>query len=218
MPRARFSIDGTNGRAIRSDVGKGLDTRETILDHSVKRALDVGLEGLSIGGLAKELGMSKSGLFAHFKSKEALQLAAVDHVADVFVQNVIRPALQAPRGRVRLRALADGWLGWLRTNPFGGGCFFVRASVEFRGRPGSIRDRIVAHERDWLDVIVTVAQTAVKEGTLPQSTDLEHYAYEFHAGGLIHQHAAELLDDPRANEVAAAVFTRLIDGPQRAAS
>ena len=199
-------------------MGKGLDTREAILHHCVKRAVNVGLEGLSIGMLAKELGMSKSGLFAHFKSKEALQLAVIDHVAEVFVQRVIGPALRTPRGRARLRALADGWLAWLRGNPFGCGCFFQGASVEFQGRPGVIRQRIAEHQRDWLELIATVAGTAVKEGTLSPETNLSLFAYEFHSAGLIHQHASRLLDNPDADQLAHDVFARLIDAPQRQAS
>jgi AcrR family transcriptional regulator len=190
---------------------KGLETREAILQHSVRRAIDIGLEGLSIGLLAKELGMSKSGVFAHFKSKEGLQLALIDHVADVFLQQTIRPALRAPRGRARLQALADSWLAWLLDNEFGGGCFFVAASVEYQGRPGPIRQRLVAHQRDWLELIENVARTAVAEGSLAEDTDLERFAYEFHAAGLIQQHASRLLDDPRAAEIARAAFERLIN-------
>ena len=112
--------------------------------------------------------------------------------------------------RKELWALADAWLEWLRTNQFGGGCFFVAASAEFQGRPGAVRERLVAHQRDWLDVIATVARTAIAEGTLPEDTDLALFAYEFHAAGLIHQHATRLLDDPRAEDLAHEAFERLI--------
>ena len=192
---------------------KGQETREAILHHGVKRAIDLGLEGLSIGMLARELGMSKSGVFAHFKSKEGLQLAVIDHVAEVFLQAVIRPALKAPRGRARLQALADSWLRWLADNEFGGGCFFVAASVEFQGRPGVVRTRLANHQRDWLELVENVARTAIAEGTLPADTELGRFAYEFHAAGLIQQHASRLLDDPRAADIARLSFDRLINTP-----
>ena len=193
---------------------KGQETREAILHHGVERAIVLGLEGLSIGMLARELDMSKSGVFAHFRSKEGLQLAVIDYVAEVFLQRTIRPALKAPRGRARLEALADSWLAWLRDNEFGGGCFFVAASVEFQGRPGPVRARLVSHQRDWLELIENVARTAVAEGSLPADTDLERFAYEFHAAGLIHQHASRLLEDPRAGDIARETFSRLIHPTQ----
>jgi len=200
-------------------VSKGTETRDAILHHSVERAIDLGLEGLSIGMLARELGMSKSGVFAHFKSKQALQLAVIDHVADMFVQATIRPALREARGRRRIWALAEGWFAWMADNPFGEGCFFVAAEAEFQGRPGPVRDRLIAHNRDWLDLIGNVAKTAVAEGSLDPETDLEAFALQFHAAGLIQQHAARLLDDPRANEVARAMVARLLgDDPVAAAS
>jgi AcrR family transcriptional regulator len=195
---------------------KGTSTRDAILHHAVTRAINLGLEGLSIGMLARELGMSKSGVFAHFKSKQGLQLAVIDHVADAFLQQTIRPALRAPRGRARLWALADSWLEWLRTNQFGGGCFFVAASAEFQGRPGPVRERLVAHQRDWLELIANVARTAIAEGTLPEGTDVAHFAYEFHAAGLIHQHAARFMDDPRAAELARETFGRVIPAAKAA--
>jgi AcrR family transcriptional regulator len=166
--------------------------------------------------LAKELSMSKSGVFAHFKSKEGLQLAVVDYVAEAFLQDTIRPALKTRRGRARVQALADNWLSWLKSNEFGGGCFFVGASVEFQARPGAVRTRLVEHQRDWLELIQNVARTAVAEGTLPDDTDLERFAYEFHAAGLIHQHASRLLADPRAADIARDAFARLINPQHRA--
>lgn len=196
---------------------KGEATREAILHHCVQRAIDIGLEGLSIGMIARELEMSKSGVFAHFKSKEALQVAVVDHVAEVFTQRVVRRALSAPRGRRRLAALAQSWTAWLRDNPFGHGCFFVAADVEFQARPGAVRERLVEHQRDWLELISTVAGTAVKEGSLAADLDLDRFAYEFHAVGLLHQHAARFMDDPRALELATAAFERLVP-PESAAA
>ncbi|HEY7028903.1 MAG TPA: helix-turn-helix domain-containing protein, partial [Gemmatimonadales bacterium] len=93
---------------------KGAQTREHILDHAIRLASETGLEGLTIGTLADDLKLSKSGLFAHFRSKEQLQIQILDHAADVFIQNVVRPALKAPRGEPRLRTLFERWLEWGR--------------------------------------------------------------------------------------------------------
>ncbi|HEX8188504.1 MAG TPA: helix-turn-helix domain-containing protein, partial [Pyrinomonadaceae bacterium] len=122
----------------------GERTRQAILEAAVDIASEEGLEGLTIGRLAAELSMSKSGLFAHFGSKEELQLATVEAARDVFVREVVRPAFGAPRGLARLWQLCDVWLGYVRREVFRGGCFFAAAAAEFDGRPGAVRDRVAA--------------------------------------------------------------------------
>src|ERR1043166_4628074 len=123
---------------------QGERTRRAILETAVHIASAEGLEGLTIGRLATELSMSKSGLFAHFGSKEELQLATVEAARDIFVREVIRPAFEAPKGVARLWGLCDVWLEYVRREVFRGGCFFAAAAAEFDGRPGAVRDRIAA--------------------------------------------------------------------------
>jgi AcrR family transcriptional regulator len=126
---------------------KGLRTREAILARAVDIASAEGLEGLTVGSLAEQLGMSKSGLFAHFGSKEELQLATVEMARDVFINKVTLPAIAAPRGMPRLWSLIDHWLVLVEKRVFEGGCFFTAASFEFDGRRGVVRDRIAYHSR-----------------------------------------------------------------------
>ena len=134
---------------------KGEATRATILDEAVQIASRTGFDGLSIGGLAEAVEMSKSGLFAHFRSKEQLQLQTMERARERFVDIVVRPALAGPRGEKRVRAVFDGWLTWSR-QALDGGCIFVAAAVELDDRPGPLRDALVANERDWLELLATV--------------------------------------------------------------
>src|SRR5215470_11915451 len=125
-------------------------TRSDILKVAVDIASAEGLEGLSIGRLASELSMSKTGIFAHFGSKEQLQLATVDTAKQVFVEQVVQSALQKPRGVPRLMTMLENWLGYVERIVFRGGCFFAAASAEFDSRPGLVRDQIAELTRSWL--------------------------------------------------------------------
>src|SRR5262245_59000560 len=119
---------------------KGQATREAILDHAIDLARRVGVEGLTIGRLAADLELSKSGLFAHFRSKEALQVQVLDWAAERFVATVLRPALAVETGEARIRALFERWLDWERRP---GGCIFVQAAADLDDRDGPARDRLV---------------------------------------------------------------------------
>src|SRR5215510_15457193 len=125
-------------------------TRQEILRTSMDIASAEGLDGLSIGRLATELQMSKTGIFAHFGSKEQLQLATVDAAKQVFVEQIVNPALKDPRGKVRLLAMLEHWIGYVERIVFRGGCFFAAASAEFDSRPGLIRDQIAELTKAWL--------------------------------------------------------------------
>jgi len=129
---------------------KGNETRAAILQVAIQIASEEGLEGLSLGRLADDVGMSKSGLFAHFRSKEDLQLAVVDAARDLFIAQVVTPARKFPAGIQRLRKLADTWLAYAQGHVFRGGCFFVAASMEFDSRPGRVRDRVCELMAGWL--------------------------------------------------------------------
>jgi AcrR family transcriptional regulator len=180
-------------------MSKGEETRAAILDEAVAIASEVGFTGLTIGGLAEHTGMSKSGLFAHFKSKEALQLATLERARERFTDIVIRPTLAAQRGEKRVRALFDRWLDW-ETEVLQGGCIFVTATVEFDDQPGPMRDAVVRSQRDWMEFVATVAGTAVSEGDLRADLDTEQFAFTLQGLMLGYHHAARLMRDPKALE------------------
>ena len=152
--------------------------------------------------------MSKSGLFAHFRSKESLQVEVLQRARERFIDVVMRPALAAPRGVARVRALFDGWMRWQAGAD--AGCIFVAASAEFDDQPGLVRDELVRSEQDWLDTMATVAGTAVAEGEFREQLDIEQFAYEMHGIMLAHHHASRLLRSPRSDERARRALDALI--------
>jgi AcrR family transcriptional regulator len=194
---------------------KGEQTRRTILDHASRLASRVGLEGLSIGRLANDLDLSKSGLFAHFRSKEVLCVQVLEAAAARFVDEVIKPALATPRGEPRMRALFEGWLSWAKSNSMPGGCLFVAASVELDDRPGPVRDRLVALQRDWLEVIANVARSGKTEKHFRADLDPEQLAHDLYSVMLGYHHASRLLADPRAGERAHAGFESILSAARR---
>lgn len=193
---------------------KGEETRQAILDEAIQVASQDGLRGLTIGQLAAHIEMSKSGLFAHFKSKESLQLEVLEHARQRFIDSVMRPALAAPRGRTRLDTLFDHWLTWTN-DELNGGCIFVAAASELDDRPGPVRDALVRSERDWLDSIATIAGTAVAEGEFRSDVDVEQFAYELHGIMLSHHHASRLLRDERAPERARRAYESVVEAASR---
>lgn len=178
-------------------MGRGETTRQTILEHAVEVASKVGLQGLTIGRLAHDLQLSKSGLFAHFQSKEELQVQVLAAAAARFVDVVVKPALRAPRGEPRVRALFEAWLAWAQSC-LPGGCPFAGAAMELDDRPGSPRDRLVRLQKDWLDVLANTVRTAIAEGHFHDRVDPEQFAHELYGMMLGFHHAARLLKDPQA--------------------
>src|SRR5215210_8030426 len=160
-----FRIQGCYYRTIVLKT-KGERTRQAILDTAVALATLEGLEPLSIGRLAEATGMSKSGLFAHFGSKEELQLATVDHAASLFVAEVIEPARGAPKGLARVWALCDHMIDYAERQVFPGGCFFAATSFEFNNRAGPVRDRIAEMIRSWLSYLEHAVEHAQETGEL----------------------------------------------------
>lgn len=159
-----------------------LPPHASILHRAAEVASVEGLEGLSIGGLADELGLSKSGLFALFGSKEDLQLATIEAARKLYVQEVISPALAVGSGLVRLRALCEEFLSYLERRVFPGGCFFASAMAEFDGRPdGPVRDRIADCQTQWMDALERAAQAAIVQGQLRPDTDPKQLALELEA-------------------------------------
>lgn len=162
-------------------LARGAETRRTTLRRAAEIASVEGLDGLTIGRLASELELSKSGIFAHFGSKEELQLATLTFAEEVFVEHVIRPARALDPGLPRLRALIDNWIAYSRTRIFPGGCFFAAASAEFDAREGRVHDAVVGAFRSWMGMLVKMVEEAVELGQLPVGTDAAQLAFEVDA-------------------------------------
>jgi AcrR family transcriptional regulator len=188
-------------------MGKGEETRAAVLDRAVEVARRVGLNGLTIGSLAEEAELSKSGLFGHFRSKESLQLQVLEHARARFEDVVARPALRAPRGEPRLRELFDRWLSW---DELPGGCPFIAAATEFDDRPGAVRDLLVQDQLDIFDMIATVFRTGIAEGHFRDDADPDQFAQDFHGVILARHHTLRLLGDERADSRARRAFEALI--------
>lgn len=191
-------------------MGKGDETKQQILEQAMNQASMFGLEGLSIGGLAKDLGMSKSGLFAHFQSKENLQIETIELAASVFTDAVVRPALKAPRGEPRVVALYEHWLEWATHGGLEGGCIFVNSASEFDDRPGAVRDALAKTQRDWTDVLARAARIAVEEGHFRSDLDEHEFAFSAYSLMLGAHLYARLLRDDEALIRARRAFERLL--------
>ncbi len=191
-------------------MGKGERTRDAILERAVRLASEVGLEGVTIGRLASELDLSKSGLFAHFASKDELQVKTLERAAERFADAVVRPALAAPRGEPRVRALFERWLRWPKLVPQPGGCVFVQAAVELDDRPGPARDLLVRLQREWLDTLAQSVRMAQGEGHFRAEVDPQQLAFELYGIMLVGHHQTRLLRDRHAEERARRAFERLV--------
>ena len=194
---------------------KGQETKAAILGHAVQLATRIGLDGLTIGRLATDLGLSKSGLFAHFRSKEALQIQVLDAAAERFIDEVVRPAVREPRGEPRVTALFERWLAWTKSNSGPGGCLFVAAAAELDDRPGAVRERLVALQRGWLEMVGIVFKTGVAAGRFRSDLDPDEFAHDLYAIMLGFHHAARLMKDPRAEVRAHGAFERLLATARR---
>jgi AcrR family transcriptional regulator len=197
----------SNGRARRP---RGLRTRRAILRKAVNIASVEGLEGLTIGKLASGLRISKSGLFAHFGSKEDLQCAVVDEAREIFVDTVVRPAYQF-QGLKRLRALCENWLAYGRARVFPGGCFFAAASLEFDDRPGRVRDLIVGLMKQWLGSLEQAARDAQSAGQITKHADVRQLAFEIQALAMGANWRSRLFRDPDVYASARAAILRRIE-------
>lgn len=191
-------------------MSKGGQTRAAILDAALAQASEAGFESLTIGALAERAGLSKSGLFAHFGSREDLQLAAIDLAAARFAEVVFVPALKAKRGLPRLRALFEAWLDWTARSGLSHGCPMQAAAVEFDDRPGPIRDAVAGHFRRLHAELKRAVKLAVDEGHLTARLDVEQFVFDLMGIFYAHHHHARLLQDERAHARARAAFTRLV--------
>jgi AcrR family transcriptional regulator len=189
---------------------KGEQTRTAILDEALRIARRLGLEGLTIGTLADATGMSKSGLFAHFGSREDLQLAVLEHGARQYGEMVLMPALKIDRGLPRLRALFERWLDWTLQTATPGGCIMISTAHEYDDRPGPIRDAAVEMQRRGTGVSERAVRLAVEEGHLKSDTDPEQIAFEMLGIVLASHNHGRLLGDKAARRRALAAFDALI--------
>jgi AcrR family transcriptional regulator len=193
-------------------ITKGQRTRQAILDMATSLATEEGLAPLSIGRLAKATGMSKSGLFAHFGSKEELQLATVDHAAGVFVREVIDPARAAPRGLARVWALCDHMIDYAERKVFPGGCFFASASFEFNNRPGPVRDRIQEMIRSWLSYLEHAVEQAQEAGELDPTVSAREIAFQLDAFAQAANAQCQLFQDDGVFDAARRAVRERLDG------
>jgi AcrR family transcriptional regulator len=189
---------------------KGEQTRDAILEGALKLASRVGFDGLSIGMLSEELALSKSGLFAHFGSKEALLLRTLEYAAERFGEQIVKPALAAPRGEPRVRALFENTLRWPELVPQPGGCVFVAAAVEFDDRPGAVRDTVRAYWKERVALFAGAIRRAIEAGDFRRDVDPEQLAFETDGIIIAYHFASRLLDDPKASERAHRAFEALV--------
>src|ERR1700751_5549730 len=214
--KPRYQQNGVLQRTDRSELKgplrrpRGLKTRRAILRKAVNLASLEGLEGLTIGRLASTLRISKSGLFAHFGSKEDLQCAVVDEARDIFIESVVRPAFKF-RGLQRLRALCENWLSYGKARVFPGGCFFSAASLEFDDRPGRVRDRIVELMKKWLENLEQAACDAQSAGEIRKDVDVRQLAFEIQALAMGANWSSRLFRDQQAFRSAGGAILRRIE-------
>jgi len=197
---------------------KGRQTRAAILGRALALASQIGLEGLSIGALAEVTGMSKSGVFAHFGSREELQISVVREYHRKFEEEVFRPALTAARGLPRLHALFDRWVRRVSME-IDAGCIYISGAVEFDDRPGPVRDALVTMVQTWQSALERAIRAAVDEGHLRADTDVGQLLFEIHGLILALHHDARFLRHAGAAKRARAAFERLVADsvPTRAA-
>jgi AcrR family transcriptional regulator len=191
-------------------VAKGAETKQRIVEQALKLAARDGLEGLSIGGLAQDLGLSKSGLFAHFGSKEELQVEVLRSAAALFEATVVAPALRAPRGAARLEKLFDLWVRWATNDQQPGGCIFMAVSTELDDREGKPRDFLVASQQALLDVIEKAARLSIQAGDFRADLDCVQFAFELDSIMMGINHFYRLMRDPRALHRGKLAFDRLM--------
>ena len=197
-----MSVRPEPGTATKEHKAKGGRTRQAILEVAVDIASAEGLEGLTIGRLATQLSMSKSGLFAHFGSKEDLQLATIETARAVFIDDVIRPVLEAERGMARLWKLCDTWLSHVQGKGVSagcsGGCFFAAAASEFDSRPGPVRDRIAEIMKEWLSILRRAVVESQDAGQMDENVDPTQLAFEFNSFELGANWSLQLYGDKQA--------------------
>jgi AcrR family transcriptional regulator len=188
---------------------KGERTRAAILDEALRLVSKAGLDGLTIGTLADATEMSKSGLFAHFGSREELLLAVLAHGQAQFTEVVFQPAMAKSRGLPRLRAMFDNWLDWTESAELPGGCPMIGGASEFDDKPGAVRDMLAGGQRIWIETLKRAVRQAIEAGQLAKDTDPEQIAFEMFGIALVVHHHRRLLGYKKARERALAALDSL---------
>jgi AcrR family transcriptional regulator len=191
---------------------KGEDTKLSVLESGLDMASQLGLECVTIGNLAKATNLSKSGLFAHFQSKENLQVEILNYAARLFSEGVIVPALKTNAGIPRIRALVDNWIQW--TSELTGGCIFVSASTDFSDRPGRVRDLLLHQQKQWIDCLRRIAQSAVQAGDFRPDIDFDQFAFDLYSLLLGFHLYHNLLNDADTKKHQEIALARLLNSYQ----
>ncbi len=208
-PSTPIPIPNVDPVAAAEASGKGRQTRRAILDCALQMAGRIGLEGLSIGVLADRMHMSKSGVFAHFGSREELQISVIRHYHQLFEAEVFYPALQQPRGLPRLHALFDRWLQQV-SREVETGCIYISGAVEFDDRPGPVRDALVLMVQTWHDALRRAIEQAVEAGHLRADTPAQQVLFELHGLILALHHDARFLRVPGGVAMARRGYVRVL--------
>lgn len=193
-------------------MSKGLQTKTQILKMAMKMASKEGLESITIGRMAKKVGMSKSGLFGHFQSKENLQVEILGSVADRFVEKVVVPALSEPRGEPRIQSIYDHWKSWVKgSSELPGGCLLIAAASEVDDRPGPLRQFLTDKQKQLIETLQRATAIAIEEGHLKETTSIEAFAWRWFSIILGYHHYKRLLDHPQAELFADEAFKELLE-------
>lgn len=191
-------------------MSKGEATRAAILDCALGLSKQIGLEALSIGMLAEAMGMSKSGVFAHFGAKEELQIAVLEEAQARFTEQVVRPALAAPRGLTRLRELFGRWMDYSAASGVPGGCLMIQAAAEFDDKPGAVRDSLVQIQRQWREALIRAVGLCIERGELAAGSDCEQLAFEIFGLALAAHHDVRLFGEAAGRARALRGLERLL--------
>ena len=191
---------------------KGETRKLEILEAGLQMASRLGLDDVTIGTLAKTADMSKSGLFAHFQSKLNLQIEILKHAGEGFAAGVIKPALRAPAGIPRIKALVKNWIAW--GSQLTGGCIFVSAGTEFSDRPGEVRDFLLRQQEQWIGSLRRMAKAAVRTGDFRDDIDCAQFAFDLYSLLLGFHYYHQLLRDSQTVERQEKAFKRLLNNYQ----
>ncbi len=199
-----------------NSVSKGEQTKAAIVRAAMREAAVSGVNALSIGNLASSTGMSKSGLFGHFGSKEALQMSVLEAVIDKFADRVIVPALKTKDGIARLETLFGLFITWMREKDYDAGCPVMALSLELTGQPGPMRDFIAGKQQEWMDMVARMAAKCVASGQFRADLDIGQFAFEFEGIAFGYNFSQYLLRDGRSEEMARGAFARLMADAKKA--
>jgi AcrR family transcriptional regulator len=194
------------------------DTRDRILESGLRLLSTSGLAGVTLGALADEVGMSKSGLFAHFKSKEEVEIALLGRTFEVATSQVMGKAMRAPEGLPRLKAAALGWFGWFVKAGFPGGCPMAAALFELDDVKGPVRDKVLLHVKQWNEALKQLVMDAIRKKDLRKDLDIDQFMWELRGIYLGHHVSLRFFHDPAANSRAERAFQDLIEKALPAAS